>query len=99
MGGGGSGIPLTGDTIATTSTNGPTANAVFSLTNISALVIGADVNGDGTFRFDNDVGSASDFDLGATAATSDDPLDGLVIVRAGGGGAALPVRPLMLVEV
>jgi hypothetical protein len=40
------------------------------------------VNGDGKFTSADDTASPHGFDLGATAATSEDPLDGLVIVPA-----------------
>jgi hypothetical protein len=67
------------------------ANAVYSISGITAYSVGADVNGDGVFTFTNLTGTAA-FELGDT------PTDGLVLVRAGGMGV-LPVPTLKLVQV
>lgn len=68
-------------------------SAVVSIAAIRARVIGADIDGNGAFDF-NDVNGDGDYDIGF-----DVPIDGLVVVREGGIVGELPVQPLRLVEV
>lgn len=64
------------------------ANAVHSLTEITAFIVGADVAADGDFDFTN--AGIAGFALGQ----GDTALDGLVIARLESQIHALPVRPL-----
>jgi hypothetical protein len=78
------------------------ANAVASISNVSAKVLGADTGLRGEHReiinqrrsFDFNGGDDELFTLG-----QDTPVDGLVIVRAGGLLTPLPVAPLKLIVV
>jgi hypothetical protein len=68
-----------------------TANAVKSIKNITANVIGADRNGNGTFDFTG----AGGFGLGQ----GETAIDGLVIVKSGGfDDATINVDPLLVVQ-
>jgi hypothetical protein len=82
-------------------------NAVTSISNVHAAVIGADTHIKGLFRqgaFDfNNPNSGTDGIFEPDAAhdpiDGDVPLDGLVLVKAGGLLTPLPVKPLLLVQV
>ena len=71
----------------------PPGNAVTKISGIVANVIGADLDHDRAFDF-IDAGPVG-FHLG----DGDTALDGLVIVKTGGGGAALAGRSLKIIEV
>ena len=70
------------------------ANGVSQLKNITAAIIGADVDGDTVFDLVTDIG-ANGFILG----TADKPFDGLVIVKSGGfDDPTVSVDPFKLVN-
>ena len=69
------------------------SNAVTMISGIVANVIGADINDNRAFDF-TDAGPVG-FNLG----DGDTALDGLVVVKRGGGGAALAAKSLKLIKV
>ena len=71
----------------------PPSNAVTKISGIVANVIGADFDNDRAFDF-IDAGP-----IGYHLSDGDTALDGLVIVKTGGGGAALAAKSLKLIEV
>jgi hypothetical protein len=76
-------------------------NAVQTIAKISAAVLGADVNGDGSFNFLPDSGSNTTFqpDDSHDPTDGDIAVDGLVLVRAAGLIGTFPVTPLKLITV
>ena len=76
-------------------------NAVSKIAKISATVIGADVNGNTTFNFNEGSGSTVSYepDNAGTATDGDTAVDGLVIVKQNSGASSLSVTPLKLIEV
>jgi hypothetical protein len=70
-------------------------NAVAAISGIKASVIGADLDGDGLFDFNN-IGGTPDFDLNS----GDQAVDGLVIVKTAGVPAGgLKPAPLLIITV
>jgi hypothetical protein len=76
------------------------ANAVTSISDISALVIGADVGDDQVFTFAEGGTVVAGFQLSDNVADTDDTaLDGFVLVKTGGFTPPAGVVPLKLIEV
>ncbi|MEA3209594.1 MAG: hypothetical protein QOE70_2651 [Chthoniobacter sp.] len=75
-----------------------TDNAVTKITGLNVLAVGADVNGTG-FSFTDNPNPPNPSNGVFLLGDGDTALDGLVIVKSGGGGAALPIAPSQLFEV
>ena len=77
-----------------------TDNAVSKITGIKALVIGADLNGNGSFNFTDNPGGPHPANGLFLLGDGDTALDGLVIVKTGGAANLTGLTgPTFIIEV